>query len=116
GRPVTSMPTATTRAGAPTLTHCPYCSLQCGISMVAGDRPATLVPQDDFPTNRGGLCSKGWTAANLLDHPDRLLTPLVRSVPGDRTSPFREAAWEEALDRIADAIRDAQQRYGRDSV
>jgi len=21
------------------LTHCPYCSLQCGISMVAGDRP-----------------------------------------------------------------------------
>ena len=107
----TAKPTRT-----PTKTHCPYCSLQCGISMVAGDRPATLVPQEDFPTNRGGLCSKGWTAANLLDHPDRLLTPLVRTVPGDRTSAFREAAWEEALDRIADGIRDAQQRYGRDSV
>ena len=58
-----------------TLTHCPYCSLQCGILMIAGDRPATLRPQDDFPTNRGGLCSKGWTAAELLDHPDRLLHP-----------------------------------------
>ena len=49
--------------------------------MVAGDRPATLQPQEDFPTNRGGLCSKGWTAADLLDHPERLLTPLVRDRP-----------------------------------
>src|SRR6185312_6223471 len=40
----------------PTPTHCPYCSLQCGISVVAGDRPAVLQPQPDFPTNRGGLC------------------------------------------------------------
>jgi assimilatory nitrate reductase catalytic subunit len=54
-----------------TATHCPYCSLQCGILMVAGSRPATLLPQEDFPTNRGGLCSKGWTAAELLDHKDR---------------------------------------------
>ena len=39
-----------------TQTHCPYCSLQCGVTMTAGDRPATLQPAD-FPTNRGGLCS-----------------------------------------------------------
>jgi assimilatory nitrate reductase catalytic subunit len=84
--------------------------------MVAGDRPATLQPQDDFPTNRGGLCSKGWTAADLLDHKDRLLTPLVRAVPGDRTSPLRPASWEEALDRVADGIRLAQDLYGPDGV
>ena len=107
----TSSPTTT-----PTDTHCPYCSLQCGISMIAGDRPATLVPQEDFPTNRGGLCSKGWTAANLLDHPDRLLSPLVRTIAGDRTSPFRVAEWDEALDLVADRITSAQQRYGLDSV
>ena len=99
-------------APVPTATHCPYCSLQCGILMVAGDRPATLQPQDDFPTNRGGLCSKGWTAAELLDHQDRLLTPLVRDVAGDRTSPLRPAGWDEALDRVAAGIRRAQQRYG----
>jgi len=58
-----------------TRTHCPYCSLQCGIVLTAGGRPATLRPQDDFPTNRGGLCSKGWNAATLLDHPQRLLQP-----------------------------------------
>jgi assimilatory nitrate reductase catalytic subunit len=99
-----------------TLTHCPYCSLQCGIVLTAGDRPATLLPQEDFPTNRGGLCSKGWSATELLDHPDRLLHPLIRAVPGDRTSPLRPAGWDEALDAVAAAIRTAQQRYGPDAV
>jgi assimilatory nitrate reductase catalytic subunit len=37
----------------------------------------------DFPTNRGGLCRKGWTAAELLDAPDRLRTPLMRDRKGD---------------------------------
>ena len=100
----------------PTLTHCPYCSLQCGVSMVAGDRPATLQPQPDFPTNLGGLCSKGWNATDLLDHPQRLLSPLLRTVPGDRTSPFRAATWDEALDAIVTGIRRAQTRYGPDGV
>jgi len=90
--------------------------LQCGISVVAGDRPAVLQPQPDFPTNRGGLCSKGWNAATLLDHPQRLLSPLVRAIPGDRTSPLRPASWEEALDRVASAIELSQRRYGLDSV
>ena len=99
----------------PTLTHCPYCSLQCGIGVVAGDRPATLQPIE-FPTNRGGLCSKGWTAATLLDHPQRLLTPLLRTVPGDRASTFRPASWDEAFAVIVTGIEQAQQAYGRDAV
>src|SRR3978361_215498 len=73
-----------------TLTHCPYCSLQCGMDVTAGDRPATLVPAQ-FPTNKGGLCSKGWSSTELLDHPERLLRPLVRATPGDRTSPLVES-------------------------
>jgi assimilatory nitrate reductase catalytic subunit len=90
-------------------THCPYCSLQCGISLAG----KTLLPLPDFPTNRGGLCAKGWSAAELLDHPDRLLHPLVRS---DRGGPLRPAGWPEALDRIVTAIRRSQQRHGTDSV
>ncbi|MGY1796116.1 molybdopterin oxidoreductase family protein [Geodermatophilus sp. SYSU D00525] len=98
-----------------TATHCPYCSLQCGTAVTAGDRPATLVPLD-FPTNRGGLCSKGWSAAELLDHPERLTRPLVRAVPGDRTSPLVESSWEEALGRVVAAVGRTQARYGRDAV
>jgi assimilatory nitrate reductase catalytic subunit len=104
------MPTTETR------THCPYCSLQCGIVLSAGDRPVTLQPQPDFPTNRGGLCSKGWNAATLLDHPQRLLHPLVRSVPGDRRSPFRAATWDEALNVVTEGIVAVQSEHGRDGV
>ena len=75
-----------------------------------------LQPQPDFPTNRGGLCSKGWTAATLLDHPQRLLTPLLRTVPGERSSPFRPASWDEAFAAIVTGIGKAQQAYGRDAV
>jgi assimilatory nitrate reductase catalytic subunit len=99
-----------------TATHCPYCSLQCGISLTGGAGPVSLTPQEDFPTNRGGLCSKGWTAAELLDHPDRLLTPLVRADPADRRGPLRSAGWDEALDLVTAAIVRSQQRYGPDSV
>ncbi len=79
-----------------TATHCPYCSLQCGMAVTAGDRPATLVPLD-FPTNRGGLCSKGWSSTELLDHSERLTRPLVRAVPGDRTSALVETSWDDQL-------------------
>lgn len=67
----------------------------------------------DFPTNQGGLCQKGWTAADLLDHPDRLTTPLLRDRPGGE---LRPATWDEALDRIAAGVRDVQQRHGPDAV
>src|SRR5688500_16182440 len=98
-----------------TLTHCPYCSLQCGMNVTAGDRPATLVPAD-FPTNKGGLCSKGWSSTELLDHPERLLRPMVRATPGDRTSPLVESTWDDALGQLVAAIGRTQTRYGRDAV
>ena len=98
------------------LTHCPYCSLQCGVMMrSAGPRRPSIEPSD-FPTNRGGLCSKGWSAAEPLGHPDRLTTPLVRTDAADRGSPLRAASWAEVLDRIAAAIQRSQEAYGHDSV
>ncbi|MGY4645623.1 molybdopterin oxidoreductase family protein [Cellulomonas sp. URHB0016] len=108
-------------AGRTVATHCPYCALQCGIELQvtprAGDgRPDVRVAAADFPTNRGGLCAKGWSAADLLQHPDRLTSPLVRSVPGDRTSPLRAGTWDEALDAVAEAVRSTQRRHGRDAV
>jgi assimilatory nitrate reductase catalytic subunit len=66
-----------------------------------------------FPTNNGGLCQKGWTSAELLAHPDRLTTPLIRS---RKRGPLLPATWDEALDRITNEFRLAQERYGRDAV
>lgn len=94
-------------------THCPYCSLQCGMQLRSTSQNSWTVGERNFPTNRGGLCQKGWTSAELLTHPQRLLTPLVRD---SRTEPLRPATWDEALGRILSAITAAQETYGRDAV
>ncbi|WP_245648385.1 molybdopterin oxidoreductase family protein, partial [Micromonospora rosaria] len=72
----------------------------------------TVQPRQ-FPTNRGGLCQKGWTSADLLDHTERLTTPLLRD---PASGELRPASWDAALDRIATAIRDLWARQGRDAV
>ncbi|MDT5371198.1 MAG: assimilatory nitrate reductase catalytic subunit [Mycobacterium sp.] len=96
-----------------TKTHCPYCSLQCGITLDATTAPVILAPQVDFPTNLGGLCAKGWTAAELLGHPQRLTAPLVRD---SRTEPLRPTDWDDALDRLVEAFNRSRGAYGPDSV
>ncbi|SCF18250.1 molybdopterin oxidoreductase family protein [Micromonospora saelicesensis] len=93
-------------------THCPYCALQCGMTLRADDAGVTVHPRE-FPTNRGGLCQKGWTAAELLDHPDRLTTPLVRDAA---TGELHPASWDTALDRVVAGIRAVQDDAGRDAV
>ncbi|GAA4784328.1 molybdopterin oxidoreductase family protein [Actinomycetospora chlora] len=97
-------------------THCPYCSLQCAMTLTPREHDTGTVLEvagAPFPTNRGGLCEKGLSAAELLTHPDRLTTPLVRDA---RDEPFRAASWDEALQRIADGLTVAQERYGRDAA
>jgi assimilatory nitrate reductase catalytic subunit len=93
-------------------THCPYCSLQCGMYLLDDEGRLAVAPRD-FPTNRGGLCQKGWTAANLLAHPERLTTPLMRV---RKDGELRPVSWDTALERIAHEIRATQERSGRDTV
>ncbi|WP_165688387.1 molybdopterin-dependent oxidoreductase, partial [Mycobacteroides abscessus] len=90
----------------PTHTHCPYCGLQCAMSVTS-----TSVTPVEFPTNRGRLCQKGWSSADLLTHTDRLLQPLVR-----RDGQLRETSWDDALYRVARGFRGAQAVGGRDAV
>jgi assimilatory nitrate reductase catalytic subunit len=77
------------------------------------DEDCWNITERDFPTNRGGLCQKGWTSVQLLNHPARLLTPLVRE---NRKGPLLPSSWDDALDRIALAIERTQQAHGRDAV
>ena len=80
----------------PVSTHCPYCALQCGM---------TLSPTREVAAGAGGLCRKGWTSADLLASPHRLTTPLMRDHKG---GPLREVTWDRALQRVVDGIRQAQ--------
>jgi assimilatory nitrate reductase catalytic subunit len=121
-------------------THCPYCALQCAMTLTspaelapasqpgsvpvsappAAGRPGLGTPGQaplevsgrDFPTNRGGLCRKGWTSATLLNHPGRITEPLLKGADGVH----RPISWDLALELAAGAVKDARARYGRDSV
>lgn len=77
------------------------------------DNGAVSVAPREFPTNKGGLCQKGWTAAELLSSPERLTSPMLRDCREDN---LRPASWDEALGRIAAELTHAQERYGRDAV
>jgi assimilatory nitrate reductase catalytic subunit len=107
-----TIPLISTNEQTAVQTHCPYCALQCGMH-VQSDGDGVRVFAANFPTNRGGMCQKGWSAAELLNSPERLQTPLVRD---SKDAPLRPASWEEALDRIADAIKATQEQHGRDAV
>ncbi|MGC5223338.1 molybdopterin oxidoreductase family protein [Micromonospora sp. DT81.3] len=109
-------------AASATASHCPYCALQCAMTLTrvdgaAGDAggvgsPPLEIAGRDFPTNRGGLCKKGWTAAEVLVAPDRLRTPLVRGSDGE----LRPASWEDALDLVAGALAAIRAEHGADAV
>ncbi|MGN7949432.1 molybdopterin oxidoreductase family protein [Microbacterium sp. 22215] len=101
-------------------THCPYCALQCAMTLATtttaatADRPMlpVTVAGRDFPTNRGGLCKKGWTSAELLADTGRLTTPLVRGDDGE----LHPAEWDAALDLIAAHVRRIAAEDGPDAV
>ncbi|KIA74153.1 molybdopterin oxidoreductase family protein [Paenarthrobacter sp. TAF1] len=110
-------------------THCPYCALQCamtltpaapavqGTAAAPAAEPATpAVPLEvsgrDFPTNRGGLCRKGWTSASLLRHSGRVTEPMLKGSDGVH----QPISWDQALMLIAAAVKDTQQQYGNDAV
>ena len=92
-------------------THCAYCGLQCAMTLTGSSAADLTVTPRRFPTNRGGLCQKGWTSAELLRTPGRLTTPLVR-----RDGALVPASWDEALDVVADGIVRTQAAHGRDAV
>jgi len=77
---------------------------------VAGDDIA--VSGRDFPTNRGGLCRKGWTSARLLSHPDRLTQPMLRGDDGVH----RPIGWEQAYELIVTTVRRVQADHGNDAI
>jgi assimilatory nitrate reductase catalytic subunit len=66
----------------------------------------------DFPVNRGRMCIKGFTSAELLDHPGRLLTPHIRAADGK----LRTASWDEALDVVAERLLNLRDTHGANAL
>jgi len=105
-----SLPSLRASDPAATRTHCPYCAFQCGmvVTGVAGETTLKVEADPAFPVNRGQMCIKGFTAGDLIDHPQRLTAPRIRARDG-RLVP---ASWEAALDFVAERLLALREAHG----
>ena len=101
---------------------CPYCGVGCQLTYHLKDDRLLYVTGRDGPANEQRLCVKGRFGFDYVHHQHRLTKPLIRRDdapkiaeedidPANPLTHFREASWEEALEKAASglkAIRDAK--------
>jgi formate dehydrogenase major subunit len=106
---------------------CPFCGVGCGVTLNVRDDAIVSVDGRDGPANHGRLCVKGRFGMDYARHPQRLTRPLIRRPgvakdpgampnPGDASSVFREASWDEALDLAGGRLRELRDRHGSKSL
>src|SRR5689334_15860108 len=93
--------TRTHRTMCPMNCHPTYCGMRVEIE---DDRVVAVHGDRENPDSRGFLCVRGRATGEIVDNPRRVLAPRLRDGRGE---PWRDAPWDEALDRIAGAIASA---------
>ncbi|MCV6586423.1 MAG: formate dehydrogenase subunit alpha [Marinibacterium sp.] len=93
---------------------CPFCGVGCKVSLKVKDDKVKFVEGINGPANEGRLCVKGRFGFDYIHHPHRLTKPLIRREdappkglnvdPGNLSTHFREASWDEALDLAAKGL------------
>jgi formate dehydrogenase major subunit len=104
-------------------TLCPYCGVGCQTRAHVKDDKILYVDGRNGPANEQRLCVKGRFGFDYITHADRLTKPLIRRDdapkdgalqldPANPWTHFREASWEEALDRAATGLKNALDEKG----
>ncbi|HXZ02238.1 MAG TPA: molybdopterin oxidoreductase family protein [Stellaceae bacterium] len=99
---------------------CPHdCPSTCALEVERLDSSTIgrVHGRKDHPYTAGIVCTKVSRYAERQHHPQRLRTPLRRT--GDRGAgwgAFVPIAWDEALDRVAEAFARAVRRHGSETV
>jgi formate dehydrogenase major subunit len=102
---------------------CPYCGVGCLLTYHVKDDKILRVEGRDGPANFSRLCVKGRYGFDYVNHPQRLLKPLIRKPgvpkglnehfdPSDPSKMFREASWEEAMDFASGGLRKIKDELG----
>jgi anaerobic selenocysteine-containing dehydrogenase len=97
---------------------CPHdCPSTCAldVEVVDGARIGAVRGAEGNSYTAGVICAKVARYAERIHHPDRVTTPLLRSGPKG-SGQFRRIGWDEALDRVADAFRQAAAKHGPEAV
>jgi len=106
---------------------CPYCGVGCLLTYNVKDDKIISVDGRNGPSNEGRLCVKGRYGTDYSRHPQRLTVPMIRraDVPkrgDDQVDPanpwthFREASWEEALEKAAGGLKAIRDRDGGNAL
>jgi formate dehydrogenase major subunit len=106
---------------------CPYCGVGCQLVYQIKDDKLIAVQGKNGPANQNRLCVKGRFGFDYVHNPQRLTKPMIRKdgvpkVPHEFIDPsnpwthFREATWEEALDRAAGGLKKIRDRDGPDAL
>jgi formate dehydrogenase major subunit len=104
-------------------TLCPYCGVGCQTRVHVKDDKILYVDGRNGPANEQRLCVKGRFGFDYITHPHRLTKPMIRrdDAPKDGTlkldpanpwTHFREAGWDEALDRAAEGLKASLDGHG----
>jgi formate dehydrogenase alpha subunit len=105
-------------------TICPYCGVGCSIHLgIRGRKIVRVRGDEESLVNRGELCVKGRFGLDFVNHPDRLVRPLIRredapktAVQRENSQVFREATWDEALERVTRGISKTLASDGPDAI
>ena len=85
------------RSAPPVLTAAWAASCGCTSRAARSSR----LPGWKAPPNQGRLCVKGRFGYDFIYSPERLTMPLIKE-----NGEFREASWDEALDLVADKLKE----------
>ena len=102
---------------------CPYCGVGCQLTYHIKNDKLLYVTGKNGPANQQRLCVKGRFGFDYVANPQRLLKPLVRKDgvgkaaddlvdPANPFTHFREATWEEAMERAASGLKKIRDRDG----
>src|SRR5258706_11777998 len=94
-----------------TKTVCTYCGVGCSFDVWTKDRHILKVEPLEGPANGVSTCVKGKFAWDHINSNERLTKPLIRE-----GGQFREASWEEALERVARRLSEIKAKDGPDSI
>ena len=93
-------------------TPCRFCGVGCGLLVAVKKGKAVAVRGDpSSPVNKGLCCAKGYTSIQSIYGKDRLTKAKIKK--GGR---FVEVPMNEALDLVADKMKETIARHGKDSV
>jgi len=101
---------------------CPYCGVGCQLTYNIKEDQIVAVTGRDGPANHQRLCVKGRFGFDYIHHNHRLTKPLIRREgvskhdtdidPLNPYTHFREATWEEALDKAAGGLKRIRDMFG----